>query len=174
MAAQLIKRKGHRFIINALPQLLARYPEVRVVFFGRGPEKARLIALARKLGVDNAVNFVGFRIDIDDYLAAFDLFVHSADKEGLGVSILKASAAQLPVVAFDVAGCREAIVHMKTGILVPLYNQSKLCSAIGNLIEQPELRAAMGVAGRRRMLEDFSVSKMVEAHIDMYSELLHG
>tara|TARA_B100000686_G_scaffold353928_1_gene461596 strand:+ start:2518 stop:3705 length:1188 start_codon:yes stop_codon:yes gene_type:complete len=174
VAAQLIKRKGHRFILNALPQVLTLHPEVRVVFFGRGPERARLIALARKLGVDNAVQFVGFRSDIDDYLAAFDLFVHSADKEGLGVSILKASAAQLPVIAFDVAGCREAIVHMETGLLVPLYNQGKLCSAIGKLIEEPELRGAMGVAGRRRMLENFSVSKMVEGHIDIYSELVHG
>lgn len=174
VVAQLIRRKGHRFLLDVLPGLVAEHPGIKVVFFGTGAEESRLKALTAKLGLSASVIFPGFRADLDDYLAAFDLLVHPADREGLGVALLKAAAAGLPVIAFDVAGCSEAVQSGKTGILVPQGNLSALQLAIGLLITEPGIRQSLGAAGRRRMQDEFRVSTMVESYLQTYAEILYG
>lgn len=174
VVAQLIKRKGHRFLLDVLPGLIAGHPDIKVVFFGEGNAEANLRALAKKLGCSPAVHFAGFRHDLDDYLSAFDLLVHPAEKEGLGVAMLKAAAAGLPVIAFDIAGSREAVRHLKTGILVPPGDLMALQTAIGTMYEEADIRAELGAAGRKRMEEEFAVSVMVERYLDVYGEILNG
>ena len=172
VVAQLIKRKGHRFLLDVLPGLLAENPGIKVVFFGTGHAEPQLRALTSKLGLSGAVQFAGFRDDLDDYLGAFDLLVHPAEKEGLGVAMLKAAAAGLPVIAFDIAGPAEAVVHSKTGILVEPGDLSGLQRAIGVLIEEPDIGIGLGAAGRRRMRDEFPVAAMVESYVDLYEEIL--
>ncbi|MGI9262997.1 MAG: glycosyltransferase [Woeseiaceae bacterium] len=173
VVAQLIKRKGHRFLLDVLPGLVAEHPDIKVVFFGEGNSEAHLRTLARKLGCSAAVRFAGFRDNLDDYLSAFDLLVHPAEKEGLGVAMLKAAAAGLPVVAFDVAGSREAVQHLKTGILVPPGDVTALQTAIGTMYEEADIRVELGAAGRKRMEDEFSVATMVERYLDVYDEILN-
>ena len=174
VVAQLIKRKGHRFLFDVLPGLLGEHPRIKVVCFGSGPDESHLKELAAKLGCKAAVQFAGFRHDLDDYLGAFDLLVHPAEREGLGVAILKGSAAGLPVIAFNVAGCKEAVRHLKTGILVPPGNVSDLQTAVGAMIEEPDIAAELGAAGRRLMADEFSVAAMVNQHLQLYDMVLHG
>lgn len=174
VVAQLIKRKGHRFLLDVLPGLLAEHPHIKVVFFGVGNAEAQLRALAKKLGCSAAVHFAGFRHDLDDYLSAFDLLVHPAEKEGLGVAMLKAAAAGLPVIAFDIAGSREAVRHLKTGILVPPGDLVALQTAIGTMVEEADIRLELGAAGRKRMEDEFAVATMVERYLDVYTEILDG
>jgi glycosyltransferase involved in cell wall biosynthesis len=173
VVAQLIPRKGHRFILDVLPGLCAIHPYIKVVFFGAGEGEADLRALSRKLGLSATVRFAGFRDDLDDYLAAFDLLVHPAEREGLGVAMLKGAAAGLPVIAFDVAGATEAVMHGKTGVLIPAGDLAGLQNAIELMIDEPGLRADLGRAGQQRMRDDFSVKTMVESHIDVYEQVLH-
>jgi glycosyltransferase involved in cell wall biosynthesis len=172
VVGQLIQRKGHRFLLDVLPGLLAEHPGIRAVFFGTGKAEAQLRALTAKLGLTSAVHFAGFRDDLDDYLAAFDVLVHPAEKEGLGVAMLKAAAAGLPVVAFDNAGSAEAVVHGETGILVPPGNLVTLQRIIGVLIEEPEFGKQLGAAGRKHMRDEFSVASMVESYMQIYAKLL--
>lgn len=174
VVAQLIKRKGHRFLLDVLPGLLAEHPGIKVVFFGEGSGESQLRALASKLGLSGAVRFAGFRQDLDDYLAAFDLLVHPAEKEGLGVAMLKAAAAGLPVIAFDIAGSAEAVQHGRTGILVPPGELGELQKAIGILVEAPEIGETLGAAGRQRMQDEFPVSAMVESYCQLYEEVLNA
>jgi len=174
VVAQLIKRKGHRFLLDVIPGLLTEHPDIKIVFFGQGAAESQLRALAARLGCSGAVFFAGFRDDIDDYLSAFDLLVHPAEKEGLGVAMLKAAAAGLPVIAFDIAGCREAVQHLRTGILVPPGDLSGLQASIGALYGEPEICAALGAAGRQRMLDEFSIDTMVERYLDVYREVLNA
>lgn len=174
VAGQLIKRKGHRFLLDVLPGLLSEHPGIKVVFFGAGSAEDQLRALSAKLGLSGAVRFAGFRDDLDQYLAAFDLLVHPAEKEGLGVAMLKAAAAGLPVIAFNVAGSREAVRHMKTGILVPFGDVSAMQTAIGALIEEPEIGKELGATGRQRMLDEFGVETMASAYLDIYKEVLNA
>ncbi len=172
VVAQLIKRKGHRFLLDVLPGLLAKHPQIKLVIFGVGPEEEKLSALSRKLGLSGAVTYAGFRLDLDEYLGAFDLLVHPAEKEGLGVSMLKGAAAGLPVIAFDVAGAKEAVVHGVTGALIPFGDLETLQKAIELMIDEPDMRQVLGSAGRQRMQDEFSVQAMVESHIDLYKEVM--
>ncbi len=173
VVAQLIRRKGHRFLFDVLPGLCLKHPQMKVVIFGVGPEEEHLRALVRKLGLSGAVIFAGFRLDLDQYLAAFDLLVHPAEQEGLGVAMLKGAAAGLPVIAFDVAGAKEAVGHGKTGALIPVGDLESLQKAIELMIDEPEMRRNLGDAGRQRMQEEFSVTTMVEGHINLYEQVLN-
>ena len=173
VVAQLIPRKGHRFLFDVIPNLRDTHPGIRVVVFGSGSSEADLRALAAQLNLGGTVQFAGFRDDLDSYLGCFDLLVHPATQEGLGVAMLKAAAAAVPVVAFDVAGSREAVIHGKTGVLVPPEDVRTLQKAIALMIEEPEMCKELGEAGRQRMQEDFSVGTMVESHIELYESLLN-
>jgi len=174
VVAQLIPRKGHRFLFDVLPGLCKKYPQIKVVIFGEGPAEDDLKALCRRLGLSGAVQFAGFRRDLDDYLAAFDLLVHPAEKEGMGVAMLKAAAAGLPVLAFDMAGAREAVQNGLTGVLVPPGDLEGLQSAIEMFLLSPDKGRQLGEAGRARMLAEFSVDAMAEQHRDLYVEVLNG
>ena len=169
---QLIPRKGHRYLLEAMSRLTRKMPRARLLMFGKGTLQSELREQAERLELGGVVHFAGFRGDLDRYIGAFDLLVHPALREGLGVSMLKAAAAGVPVVAFDVAGSREAVVSGRTGILVPPKHTGALEQAILTLAENGMLRRACGEAGRRRMREEFSIETMVEQHIELYQSLL--
>ncbi len=173
IVAQLISRKGHRFLFDVIPNLRDTNPGIRIVVFGSGSGATDLRALAAQLNLGSTVQFAGFREDLDSYLGCFDLLVHPATQEGLGVAMLKAAAAAVPVVAFDIAGAREAVVHGKTGVLVPAGDVRTLQKAIALMIEEPDMRRELGEAGRQRMRDEFSLGTMVESHIELYESLLN-
>ncbi len=172
--AQFIPRKGHRLLFDVIPNLRDIYPNIRVILFGSGPGETELRDLATRLNLYGTLQFAGFREDLDDYLACIDLLVHPAVKEGLGVAMLKAAAAGVPVLAFDTAGSREAVAHGKTGVLVPLEDVAVLQKAIAVLIDETEMRLELGAAGRQRMKEEFRVDTMVERHIELYESVING
>ena len=138
IAAQLIERKGHRYMLQAMPAICRAHPNFRLLLFGKGPLETELRDQAAQLGVGDHVQFAGFRDDIDQLLGAADMLIHPALKEGLGVTMLKAAAAGLPVVAFDVAGAKEAVVPDQTGILVNPADAGGILHAVTNLIENIE------------------------------------
>jgi glycosyltransferase involved in cell wall biosynthesis len=171
---QLIPRKGHRYLLEALANLKRKMPRARLIVFGRGNLETELREQAAQLDLKGFVQFAGFRDDLDRYMGAFDLVVHPALREGLGVSMLKAAAAGVPVVAFDIAGSREAVVNGRTGILVEPKDTVALQQAILTLAENGMLRRACGEAARKRMREEFSIDTMVDQHIELYESLLNG
>lgn len=171
VVAQLIERKGQRYILDAVAGLRSRYPQIRLVIFGCGPMEDELRAHAARLNLGDRVRFAGFRADLDDYLGCFDLLVHPAVREGLGVAMLKAAAAGLPVVAFDAAGAREAVVHDETGVLVPMTDVGALQDAIAGMIDNPQRRRTFGAAGSERMRREFSLDRMVDEHVKMYESI---
>ena len=174
MIAQFIPRKGHRYLFDVMPKLRDSYPNIRVLLFGSGPGEGDLRALATELNLHGTVQFAGFRDNLDDYLACIDLLVHPAVQEGLGVAMLKGAAAGVSVIAFDTAGSREAVVHGKTGVLVPAEDIVELQQAIAVLIDDSKMRREYGQAGRQRTKNEFTVKIMVERHIELYGSVLHG
>lgn len=169
---QLIPRKGHRHLIDVVAKLRPSYPQLRVIVFGRGSLESELKRRATSLGLDDVFRFAGFREDLDSYLACFDLMVHTAVKEGLGIAMLKAAAAGVPVVAFDNAGATEAVVDGETGLLIAKGDSDALVEAIGGLLDAPDIRRSFGERGRQRMREEFSPQVMVDKHIALYESLL--
>lgn len=173
VVGQLIPRKGHKLLFDVVPNLRDVHPQIRIVLFGSGPGEDQLKALAAHLNLFGTVQFAGFHDDLDDYLACFDMLVHPATEEGLGVAMLKAAAAGLPVVAFNVAGSREAVQDGKTGILVPEKDVRLLQHAIALMIEDQDMRVKFGKAGQVRMSTEFSTEDMAEQHVKLYESILH-
>ena len=173
-AGQLIPRKGHRYLLQAVAGLVQKHARLSLVIFGDGYLNNQLRAQAASLGLGGVVQFAGFRDDLDSFIGCFDLLVHPALTEGLGVAALKAAAAGVPVVGFDAGGMAEAVEHGKTGLLVPAENVEQLQSAIAALIDDDQMRKQMSTAGRERMQNEFSIATMVDKHIALYELVLNG
>jgi glycosyltransferase involved in cell wall biosynthesis len=115
---------------------------------------------------------MGYRDDLPRLLACMDLVVHPATMEGLGVSLLQASAAGVPVVASRVGGIPEAVRDGVSGLLVPPADVAALADAVLALLADPDACRRMGAAGRDLVAREFSVARMVEGNLAVYRELL--
>ena len=173
-AGQLIPRKGHRFLLQAVAGLTDSHPEIRLVIFGEGYLNNQLRAQAASLGLGDVVQFAGYRDDLDAFAGCFDLFVHPSSAEGLGVAALKAAAAGVAVVGCRAGGMSESVVDGGTGLLVPPEDADALRDAIGLLTDDDAMRKRMAAAGRERMQNAFSIDTMVNKHVDLYESLLNG
>lgn len=169
--AQLIERKGHRFLLRALPGLRQAFPGLQVVLLGRGPLRDALQASVREAGLAGCVHFAGFRDDLDELLAALTLVVHPALMEGLGVALLQAAAAGVPVVGFAAGGVTQAVAHEHSGLLVAPGDPVALGAAIGRLLGDDALRARMSENARQRVINEFSIETMVQRHAALYDVL---
>lgn len=172
--AQLIPRKGHRYLLEATPRLLARFPELRLVLFGQGPLEGELRASIGRLGLEKSVQLAGFRNDLPRILPCLDLVVHPALMEGLGVSLLQAAACGVPMVAARAGGIPEIVRHGENGYLVEPGNGRQLEEAVTTLLADPGLAASFGASGRRIVREEFSIDGMVNGNVSIYEELLKG
>lgn len=169
--AQLIPRKGHRHLLAILPEIVHRHPEVRVLLFGKGAHRPQLERQVEQLGLAGHVLFTGFRDDLARWLPCLDLIVHPADMEGLGVSLLQASAASVPVIATRAGGIPEAVRDGETGLLVEPGDTRGLQEAILRLLDNVELRRAMGQAGRQYVVESCDTRSMVDGNVSVYRTL---
>lgn len=139
-------------LIAAIPAVRERFPAVRVVVAGSGPEHGRLQAMAESRGVAPSVRFIGqvAEGDLPAYLTASDVYVSTALSDGgLAGSTAEAMACALPVVITDVADNREWVEDGVSGFLVPPSDPQALASKIIYLLEHPEERARLGQHGRR-------------------------
>ncbi|MGD9410089.1 MAG: glycosyltransferase [Thiohalocapsa sp.] len=174
VVAQLIERKGHRFLLDALPLIIAAEPQVQVLCFGKGPLVGPLQERIDRDGLAEHVRLVGYRDDLPKLLPCLDLLVHPATMEGLGVSLLQASAAGVAIVASDVGGIPEAVRDGVNGRLVPPADVPALAAAVLALLRDPVARARLGAAGRELVAREFSVAGMVAGNLAVYRELLAG
>jgi len=172
MVAQLIPRKGHRVLLDALPTVLAQHRDLQVLLLGKGPLEAELETEIRARNLQQNVRLAGFRTDLRRILGCLDLLVHPALMEGLGVSLLQAAAAGVPIIASRAGGMPEAVHHEYNGLLVPPGEAPALATAIRRLLADAPLRHRMGEAGRRLVEEQFSVNAMVEGNLRVYRSLL--
>jgi glycosyltransferase involved in cell wall biosynthesis len=174
VVAQLIPRKGHRFLLEAAPAILARFPETRFLFFGQGPQRADLERRCHEKGMAHAVRFPGFRKDMDRILPCLELVVHPATMEGLGVSLLEAASSGRAIVASRAGGIPEVVHDGVNGLLVEPGNAGELIEAVSRILRDPGLGARLGAAGRRLVEDRFSVAAMVKGNIAVYNEILRG
>ncbi len=111
------------------------------------------------------VHFLGYRKDIPDLLRGADIFVSASHREGLPRSIIEAMICALPVVATNIRGSREEVVHGETGLLVEVKQPNELARALNQLADNPAARKKLGSAGRARALDLYDEAKVVARQI---------
>lgn len=174
VVAQLIPRKGHALLLEAWQMIRYRCPDARLLIFGAGPLREELEARIGP-GAANAggtVAFAGFRPDLRAFLGRVDLLVHPASREGLGIGLLEAQAAGVPVVACAVGGVPEVVADGDTGLLVEPGNPLALAEGVIKLLDDPNWRLQLGAAAAARIRAEFSPDRMTEAYIELYREVL--
>jgi glycosyltransferase involved in cell wall biosynthesis len=171
-AAQFIRRKGHRSLLEAVPSILRFFPKTRFVLFGKGPLEEELRELCLRLGIGEHVIFAGFRDDLARALPCLHVLVHPAELEGLGVVLLQAAASRVPVVAADAGGIPEIVRSGVNGILVPPRDPGAIADAVVKVLNNPGMARSMGHAGRRIVEEEFSTGAMAKGNLRVYREVL--
>jgi glycosyltransferase involved in cell wall biosynthesis len=166
--AQLIERKGHRFLVEAMPAILEQVPQARFLFFGQGPLEDALKQLCRENGVADRVIFAGFRDDLARIMPNLDLVVHPALMEGLGVSLLQAAAAGVPIVAGRAGGIPEIVRDGENGFLVNPQEISSLTEAVSRVLCDTGLSRQLGQRATSIAMADFSLEAMVDANLQIY------
>ena len=169
--------KGHEELLEAAGIIRQQRPNVRFLVVGEASYGERHYELnirtqARAMGLEGVVLFAGFRKDIPDAMAAFDLLAFPSHAESFGVVLIEAMAMELPVVSSDCDGVLDIVVDGETGLYVPPRNAAELASALLRLIDSPETRHRMGKAGRTRVLELFDQQKQIDALVEIYRDLL--
>lgn len=140
---------------------------------GDGPKKHILNEMIINWGISSNVIFLGIRDDVRDILGMSDVFVlPSLWSEAFGLVIAEALSMEVAVVASKVGGIPEIIEDHKTGILLPPDNSAELAKVIMNLLANEEMRRNLGQAGRQRILQQFSIDRMVSETIEIYQKVL--
>lgn len=164
--------KDHPTFLRAAQRVHQSIPEAAFVIAGEGELKEATQELARSLGIGNQTFFIGRCQDVGAVLSISDVCVLSSRAEGFSNAILEYMAAGRPVVATDVGGAREAIVHSETGYLVPAGDHERLAEHVISLLLNPDQAQRMGEYGRRVVNEKFSSLKQLQNVERLYTELL--
>jgi phosphatidyl-myo-inositol dimannoside synthase len=178
--ARLVAHKGVDTVIQALPAILERMPDVRYAVAGAGTERERLEHLARTTGVAEQVRFLG-AVDDRDLPALYNLAAiyvgasrlgEQKGVEGFGISLVEASACGLPVVAGNSGGIPDAVRDGETGFLVAPEDPAAFAEAIGRLLADPELAQRVGAAGRRAVETYYNWDRVVRDLREIESQVV--
>jgi glycosyltransferase involved in cell wall biosynthesis len=170
--AALAAHKGQRHLVAAAADVVRAVPDARFLILGDGDLREPLERQVRDLGLDRHVLLPGFRSDAIGIMKSLDLFVMSSVTEGLGSAILEAMACRRAVVATRAGGIPEAVIDGATGLLVPPQDEAALAKAVIHLLKDSEQRTRFGEAGRARVLEAFSVDRLVAGTAAVYTRWL--
>lgn len=172
---RLVEEKGVLELLQAARIVMQGIPEVRFLIIGPiDHEKPGAItpAAAGEYGVADKSIFTGMRQDMPELYALMDVFVLPSYIEGFPRSAMEASAMGIPCVVTDVRGCRDAVVHERSGLLVPLGDIRALADSIIAILSDPDLARRMGEEGRRMALERFDEKLVFERVETEYARLL--
>jgi glycosyltransferase involved in cell wall biosynthesis len=171
---RLVREKGYAELFRAAAALRAEYPTLRFAVIGPDDDDKvdGLDTSDRARARDAGVRFLGHRADVDALYPGMDMLVLPSHREGFPRTPMEASAFGVPVVATDIRGCRQAVDHEVTGLLVPVRDADALTRAIVRLADDPVLRARFGAAARAKAVRDFDQLRCVDITADTYARLL--
>lgn len=173
--ARLFPLKGHDQLMDAAPAIVERHPGVRFFLVGDGILYEQLRSRARAAGILENFIFGGLipRERIPAMLSIMDVLVHTSLREGLARVLPQALAMGKPCVSFDIDGAPEVVIAGETGFLVKPGDSEALADAVSRLLDDGELRARLGAAGRQRVDPAFRAETMVREISNVYKKLAH-
>jgi glycosyltransferase involved in cell wall biosynthesis len=170
---RLIFNKGPQALLDAVPQVLLRFPETRFLFVGDGPMRADLERKARQLELADNVEFMGQREDVADLLSKASVFCRPSLSEGLPLTALEAMACGLPVVATRAGGTAEVVEDGITGYVVGQHASTEVADRLCRLLSDDLLRAEMGRRGREAA-ERYDWASVSERTLEVYREAVRA
>jgi glycosyltransferase involved in cell wall biosynthesis len=169
---RLIPIKGHIVLLRAFAEARERVPALQLDIAGRGPLEPALRAVAKELGIEDAVHFLGYVAPVQRAIEEAAAIVVPSMGEGFGMVALEAMERARPVIAAEIGGLGELVRDGETGILVAPGEAEPLREAIVRLAGNLELAAHMGRAGRDRALRDFLEERCVDRTEILYRSAL--
>jgi colanic acid/amylovoran biosynthesis glycosyltransferase len=177
-ACRLIEKKGLRTALRAFAKFRAQHPKARFAIAGDGPMRDDLASLSRELGIADAVDLRGFlgQRDLAALYAQSHVFVHPSEmppdrnQEGVPNSMLEAMATGLPVLATTHGGIPEAVMHERTGLLVPERDEAALHRAMCEITEHADMLYIYGQAAARAVREEFEQGQAITKLESFYDE----
>jgi glycosyltransferase involved in cell wall biosynthesis len=159
VVGEVVARKGHLYLFQALAEMVEAIPNFKLVMLGRfnrnEPYVKKLRAIQMKHKLFRRVKWLGLRSNVQDYMAAFDVLAVPSIEEPLGLVALESLAAGTPVVASQTGGLPEIVRPGENGILVPPKDPHKLAQAIIELAKSKSKREQLGENGRQMVQQEF-------------------
>ena len=146
-------------------------PEAQFLIVGDGPRHGELVQLAIQLGLTDCVHFLGRRSDIPQLLRILDVFVLTSHIEANPVSILEALSTGVPVVSTAVGSIAETVLDGITGYLVEPGDELTMARRIAQLLQDPGQAHTLGAAGRKNVVEHWSIERMVSGYEELIERL---
>ncbi len=168
IVARLHEVKGHSYFLEAARNILQQRPEVRFLVVGAGPSRPALEKLASDLDITEQVIFTGFMEDVYSLMAGLDLLAISSLWEGFGLTAIEAMALGVPVVATEVGGLPEVVLHGETGLLVPPANPAALAKNILWMLDHPGEASSMAEKGGQIVRQKFTSTVMARRTEELY------
>jgi glycosyltransferase involved in cell wall biosynthesis len=172
VVARLDPIKEHETLLHAAALLARRWPMLHVVIVGDGENRGALERLSATLGLRDRVHFAGYRSNVPNVNHAFEVAVLSSRSEGFPNTIVEAMAAGRAVVASDVGGNSDAVVHGVTGLLAAAGDRAGFANALDIVLGDPALARRMGEAGRRRAHAEFNATAALARLATLYDSLI--
>lgn len=166
--ASFAKRKGHKFLMEALEEIIKEVPRLKVLLAGTGALKDEITAMVEEKGMSRYVVFLGLRHDIPDILSLLDIYVQPSLAEAFSISVTEAMSMGVPCVVTDVGGNREIIGSDDCGIIIPPADPGALKDAIVRLAQDATLREKIGKTGAQRIACTFSPQRYVGSLEELY------
>ena len=178
IAGRLQRWKGVHTVIDAVPLLLATYPDLQCVVVGGvhdlEPTYADEVAQqVKRLRLERHVTLAGFQRNVPEWMRAMDVVIHASDREPFGLVVIEAMALGKPVLAGDAGGPTEVITDGVNGLLSPYGDAPALARQVRRYLDDPAFAAAVGAAARARAAE-FSVGRYVDRFVEAVKELLRS
>jgi glycosyltransferase involved in cell wall biosynthesis len=174
--ARLFKLKGHDDLLDAVPALVKRCPQIKFLLVGGGPWRERFEARIKASGLEKHVVFTGLVApsEIPALVGIMDVLVHLSYREGIPRALPQALAAAKPVVAYDCDGAAEVCLENQTGFVIPPRNLNRLVDRLIELAGNPALRERLGRCGQQLVRQWFPVERMVDDLDALYRRLAKG
>jgi len=167
----LRREKGLDVLLSAAPAVLKKCPSAYFLIVGDGMEKDFLLGLAKKLGIEDRVDFLGQRDGVENIIPRFDVACSSSRTESFPVSMLEYMSCGKAIVATAVGGVPEIVKDSVNGFLVRSECPEALAEKLIYMIENQELRASLGANGRRMAEEYFTLDKMLENYKALFGDM---
>lgn len=169
---RLVAIKQVDLLLRACARVFAVHPRALLLVAGDGESRAELEALTARLGLGDRVRFLGWQTDLAALYAGIDIVALSSINEGTPVAVIEAMAAGRAVLSTAVGGVPDLIDDGRTGRLVPAGDEAALAAALGELIENADLRRRLGIAARSDVLARFGDERLVREMDRLYRDTL--